>query len=60
MTAGKALFTKPEAADYLGISVSALERLHGEGKIAFRRLSARKVLVHRTELDSFADSLESF
>lgn len=57
----KVLYTKAEAARALGMSVRALERLHADGKIAYRRDSpTARPRIHHTEIESYADSLESF
>jgi excisionase family DNA binding protein len=53
----KVLYSRPEAAQLLGISVPLLDRLVAEGAIRFRRVGGPirgRVLFHRSELESFA------
>jgi excisionase family DNA binding protein len=51
--APKLLYTRPEAADMLSISVSSLDVLIGRGMLRAVR-KGRRVLVHKTELERLA------
>ena len=57
----KGLYTKQEAAEWLGTSVDELTRLHKEGRIAYTRLRpGGHPKVSIDELESFKASLETF
>jgi len=54
----KIFFTRPEAADYLGVSKHVLNQLIKAGLIRPLSLSSRKILIHRSELNSIGERAE--
>lgn len=55
----RVMYSRKEAAEYIGVAVSTLDVAIGRGLMRARRIG-RRVLVHQSELDRFvrADHLE--
>lgn len=51
--------TRPEAADYLGLSPRTLANWHSSGrvKIPFYKVGRKKVIYHKSDLDKYLASV---
>lgn len=47
------LYSKPQAAEFIGVSISTLDRLMAAGKIEFYRVSLRRIAFSREQLENY-------
>ncbi|EBI5827183.1 DNA-binding protein [Salmonella enterica] len=58
-TSAERKLTRPEAADYLGVTTRTMANWHSSGrvKIPFYKVGKKKVLYLKSDLDAYLDSV---